>query len=137
MTLHRYIGVKMIQAEPAEKNGQPGYKVVYPDGYESWSPKATFERAYFELTDMDGSKLNSEDIDRFYSGCDVTTLGGHTTVVLVKTITGFDYVTSSPCVDPKNYSEEIGGKLALEKAKNQIWQNLGFVLRWALKGIEV
>lgn len=35
-----YIGVKRIQAELQERNGKPGYRVIYePDGYESWSPK--------------------------------------------------------------------------------------------------
>ena len=34
-----YIGVKRIQGEPCERNGVPGYKVVYEhDGYESWYP---------------------------------------------------------------------------------------------------
>lgn len=42
-----YVGVKMVQAEPMEKDGKEGYKVVYPDGYESWSPKEVFEEAYF------------------------------------------------------------------------------------------
>ena len=28
----------------------PGYLVVYPDGYESWSPKKVFETAYREVT---------------------------------------------------------------------------------------
>lgn len=41
-----YIGTKVVQAEPAEKDGREGYKVVYADGYESWSPKDTFEEAY-------------------------------------------------------------------------------------------
>ena len=52
--MRKYIGTKIIQAEecPAWKDvgqnkvGDPGYKVVYPDGYESWSPKAVFEEAY-------------------------------------------------------------------------------------------
>ncbi len=58
--MKKYIGVKMIMAEPATKgdcyNGfaklsqeqaqQEGYKVVYTDGYESWSPKDVFEEAY-------------------------------------------------------------------------------------------
>ncbi len=48
--MHRYIGTKIIHAEPAARDGQPGYKVVYPDGYESWSPAAAFEAAY-EPTD--------------------------------------------------------------------------------------
>lgn len=57
-----YIGTKIIQAEPAyrcegtvyPKSGpyprsmhlEDGYKVRYPDGYESWSPKEVFDEAY-------------------------------------------------------------------------------------------
>ena len=45
--MQKYIGTKIIQAEPLTKNyDQPGYKVVYPDGYTSWSPAAAFEEAY-------------------------------------------------------------------------------------------
>jgi hypothetical protein len=31
---------------------EEGYKVVYEDGYESWSPKETFEKAYREVTGL-------------------------------------------------------------------------------------
>lgn len=54
--MNRYIGVKIINAEPAQateddKRGQypigaEGYKVVYEDGYTSWSPKEVFDAAY-------------------------------------------------------------------------------------------
>ena len=51
--MKQYIGTKIIQAEPAVKNGRDGYKVVYPpDGYESWSPKDVFEAAYHETDGM-------------------------------------------------------------------------------------
>lgn len=51
-----YVGAKIIKAErePApydigeHKKGEPGYKVEYPDGYTSWSPKDVFEEAYHE-----------------------------------------------------------------------------------------
>lgn len=43
-----FIGTKIIQAEPATKDGKDGYRVIYPDGYESWSPKDVFEEAYRE-----------------------------------------------------------------------------------------
>ena len=46
MTLQAYIGCKIIAAEPQDKDGQSGYKVVYPDNYLSWSPKSVFEEAY-------------------------------------------------------------------------------------------
>jgi hypothetical protein len=63
----RYLGVKLIDAEPMthgdyakQKYGADqlysefaiinrdteGYKVVYQDGYVSWSPKEVFEKAY-------------------------------------------------------------------------------------------
>lgn len=49
--LRTYIGTKVIQAAPAPgANGAEGYRVVYSDGYTSWSPKEAFEQAY-RLTD--------------------------------------------------------------------------------------
>lgn len=58
----KYIGTKIIFAEPMNKfefymnvkkidckeENEEGYKVVYPDGYVSWSPKTVFEEAYRE-----------------------------------------------------------------------------------------
>lgn len=60
--MRQYIGTKIIEAEPANRvDGkicsihdmcpagavvESGYKVRYPDGYESWSPKGVFEEAY-------------------------------------------------------------------------------------------
>lgn len=63
-----YIGTKIIRAiEMTErmfietvrklpfedKENSPGYKVTYEDGYVSWSPKGTFERAYREITEAE------------------------------------------------------------------------------------
>lgn len=58
----RYIGTKIIDAKPMalgeyndhrgwvipanEDPFRDGYLVVYPDGYQSWSPKDAFEQAY-------------------------------------------------------------------------------------------
>ncbi len=52
--MRKYIGTKLVEAEPCaawkdtggHKIGDPGYKVRYPDGYESWSPEEVFEQAY-------------------------------------------------------------------------------------------
>lgn len=51
--MKNYIGVKIVKAEPQMKDGKPGYKVVYPDGYASWSPQDVFEKAYRELDCVD------------------------------------------------------------------------------------
>ena len=63
-----YIGSKIIQAEAMDEcsflrevKGQnvenretrPGYKVVYPDGYVSWSPQGVFETTYREITNSE------------------------------------------------------------------------------------
>ena len=56
-----YIGTKIIQAEPQENQvGQPGYKVMYSDGYVSWSPKAVFEIAYREVTEEEKTLISQE-----------------------------------------------------------------------------
>lgn len=53
-----YVGAKIIRAYP-ERNermglyGRDGYHVIYPDGYESWSPKETFEAAYREVSEAE------------------------------------------------------------------------------------
>ena len=39
------------------KKPQDGYKVMYPDGYISWSPKEQFEIAYREVTDSERNFL--------------------------------------------------------------------------------
>lgn len=54
--MKEYLGTKKIEAEPQEKDGKEGYKVKYPDGYISWSPKNAFEKAYIEV-----DKLNYKD----------------------------------------------------------------------------
>ena len=61
--MKKYIGVKIVQAEPMSEqkyrgneldhfNDYPGYKVTYPDGYVSWCPKKQFEEANREISDM-------------------------------------------------------------------------------------
>lgn len=71
--MKQYIGTKIIQAEPATQ-GQAaakriglkvedcpftlagmkadGYRIIYADGYESWSPKDVFEASYRETSGM-------------------------------------------------------------------------------------
>ena len=74
--MKQYIGTKIIHAEPAfrvsgldkknivypkpcpvplgkeNEDWEDGYKVIYPDGYESWSPRDVFEAVYRETNGM-------------------------------------------------------------------------------------
>jgi len=44
--MQMFIGTKTIMARPQQNGDKEGYEVVYEDGYRSWSPKETFEKAY-------------------------------------------------------------------------------------------
>ena len=50
--MKRYVGTKIIHAQPEQRIGEPGYLVRYADGYLSWSPKDVFEEAYRECEAM-------------------------------------------------------------------------------------
>ena len=49
--------------------------------------------------------------------------------------TGFTDFATSACVDPKNYSEEIGGDICIKKINDRLWGFLGFMLQWAKDGV--
>lgn len=144
------IGIKMVDLQPmcaaeAKDKGyrignaldvDAGYEVTYPDGYKSWCPKDVADKAYFKLNENnDGTKILKEDVEKFITDVDVMTIGDKTTVVNAHTLTGFDTVRHSSCVDPKNYSKELGKKYAMEEVIKSLWAHLGFVLQWAKYGI--
>ena len=130
---HYYVGCKQVLAWEQEKDGKEGYAVKYPDGYISWSPKEVFEKAYI-LQGEDPTRVNEEMVENFISSYDVTRMGNHT-VLFVKLVNGFTFITDSACVDSNNYDENIGKDLALKKAKSKVWEYLGFLLATAKNGI--
>ena len=83
-----------------------------------------------------GNHSFEEDVENFITNVEVITVGEKTTVVNAHTLTGFDTVRHSSCVDPKNYSEELGKQYAMEKVVNDLWAHLGFVLQWAKDGLK-
>lgn len=144
------IGIKMVELQPMRAsmalstgykigNAHPddmGYEVTYPDGYKSWTPKDVADNAYFPLSENNnGTKILKEDVEKFITDVEVMTIGEKTTVVNAHTLTGFDTVRHSSCVDPKNYSEELGRQYAMEEVVNSLWSHLGFVLQWAKYGL--
>lgn len=77
--MKKYIGTKEVSATPAwqidgtvypkdgvvprSMNRKDGYKVVYEDGYESWSPKDVFEKAYKPSdTVLDRLKIERDEL---------------------------------------------------------------------------
>lgn len=153
--MKKYIGTKLIEAEPmtrglfAKRKGEQficgnnpyeeGYLVKYQDGYESWSPKEVFETAYLAVDDNkelpSGVSIGSKMVDEFISYTETHALGDCTTVVRCVLRNGFEIVESSSCVDPKNYSEQMGYEICMGKIKDRIWMLLGFLLQTAWHGI--
>ena len=145
------IGIKMVDLQPMfsgqariknykvpENIGddEQGYEVTYLNGYKSWALKDVIDSAYYLLSeDNDGTKILKEDVEQFITDVEVMTVGEKTTVVNAHTLTGFDTVRHSSCVDPKNYSEELGKQYAMEEVVNNLWGHLGFVLQWAKYGL--
>lgn len=153
-----YIGTKIIEAAPAVRKGgkvydltwpiprsmepeEPGYRVRYPDGYESWSPKDVFERAYLPVTinpDLrtEAPSISQQMVDDFIRETEVITMGDKTTVVRAILRNGFEVVESSACVSAENYDEALGAKICMEHIKDKVWMLLGFLLQTAVHGVK-
>ena len=78
--MEKYLGVKLIEAEPSSldqfagaKNfgdlsklsggvDREGYKVVYENGYTSWSPKDVFEDSYRQIKLLEDVKFSEQAV---------------------------------------------------------------------------
>lgn len=154
--MKQYIGTKIVEAEPAYRldgkvypitgpyprsmNLEEGYRVRYADGYESWSPKDVFERAYLPITinenlKTDKPSISQQMVDDFIVKEEVITMGEKTTVVRATLRNGFEIVEASSCVSPENYDEKLGADICMEKIKDKVWMLLGFLLQTGTSGI--
>lgn len=159
--MNTYIGTKLVEAEPVYRcidgrwnvsfirdpekafpcypSVEEGYRILYPDGYESWCPKETFDRYYLQLTPNSEAKtdqpsISQKMVDDFIAETWTDTLGEKTTVVRAVLQNGFEIVESSSCVSPENYDEIVGRNICLDKIKDKIWTLLGFLLQTAVNG---
>lgn len=53
-------------------------------------------------------------------------------IVSYRLVNGFTITGRGACVDPANFDIKIGRDVALEDAKNQLWQLEGYRLQWKL-----
>ena len=127
--MKKYIGTKMIEAEPREgADGRDGYKVVYKDGYTSWSPKEAFEESYVAI-DSIPNKLSVEAIESKVKDTNLLRVPNTTTTLCILYLeNGYTVVGKSACIDPKEYQEEIGASIAYEDALNKVWELEGYLL---------
>lgn len=83
--LTTYIGTKVIQAVPAPgANGAEGYRMVYANGYTSWSPKEAFEEAYRKTDAM----TFGDALVMLKAGKKVARAGSPTLVQMLYNLTG-------------------------------------------------
>ena len=132
-----YMGCKMVSAcrdDEINDSGpdELGYRVVYADGYESWSPKDIFERAYMKV--FPANSVNWDMVRDFISDIEVTKAGEKTTVVRATLANGFEIVEASSCVDPTNYDELMARSICIERIETQVWKLLGFLLQQCIHG---
>lgn len=59
----------------------------------------------------------------------VEEFGKPTTYVTVRMENGFTLRESTTCVDPSNYSEDIGKEICLKRIEDKIWFLLGYTLQ--------
>lgn len=134
--MKKYIVCELVEAE---ESGD-GYRVYHKDDMEAYCPKELFDKVYIEVNDNkdlpSGVSIDQQMVDDFIDKVVSITMGEKTTVTQVTLKNGFIITESSSCVDPKNYSMEIGGEINLEHAKNKIWELLGFLLQTAYHGFK-
>lgn len=134
--MKKYIVCELVEAE---ESGE-GYRVYHKDDMEAYCPKDLFEKVYLEIDDNkdlpSGVSIGQQMVDDFIDKVESITMGEKTTVTLITLKNGFIITESSSCVDPKNYSMEIGEEVNLEHAKNKIWELLGFLLQTAYQGFK-
>lgn len=134
--MKKYIVCELVEAE---KSGD-GYRVYHKDDMEAYCPKDLFDKVYIEVNDNkdlpSGVSIGQQMVNDFIDKVESMTMGEKTTVTQITLKNGFIITESSSCVDPKNYSMEIGEEINLEHAKNKIWELLGFLLQTAYHGFE-
>lgn len=135
MNLGEYNKYRGWQIPNNEDPNTLGYLVKYKDGYESWCPKDVFEQQAMQVGD--NNTITRELVEYFIGNAtmNVQTVDGKTTIVHCVLPNGFTMVESSSCVDPKNYDEEMGKEICVDRMRNQLWGLLGFVLQTAKEGI--
>lgn len=152
--MDNFIGVKLVEGKPMtlgeynvfrgwdlpddEDGNDKGFLFKYRDGYVSWCPEKQFKDQNLAYFGKD-NKVSQDDVDAIISGCHVSTITpegsrSKTTIVICTLANGFTITESSACVDPANYSEEIGSEICMKKIKDKIWFLLGFLLQSAVYG---
>jgi hypothetical protein len=75
------------------------------------------------------NKVTKELIDSKIVSTKFTRLSGKITHCIIILKNGFEVTGESACVDPSNYDQKIGEKIAYENAYDKIWILEGYLLQ--------
>ena len=81
------------------------------------------------------TSVTKEDVEANMQDIQVNTIHAFRkpcTIVFVRMKNGFVLTEQSICVDPNNYSEEIGKEICLSRIENEVWKLLGYELQTKL-----
>lgn len=76
------------------------------------------------------NRVTSDMVDELIDNSEVIvdTLFDNCTMVALRLPNSFVIVETSACVDPDNYSEEIGFDICMERIRNKVWELEGYKL---------
>lgn len=75
-----------------------------------------------------GEKVTKDYMERRITGATYHRLTGTLTVCVIALDNGFTVTGESACVDPANYRQDIGEKIAYDNAFEKLWLLFGFAL---------
>ncbi len=79
---------------------------------------------------LNAPRLTPEMIDDKIADTEFVRFAGSTVIVCKLRLTnGFEVIGTSACVSPENFDEQIGHKIARDKARDKIWELEGYLLK--------
>lgn len=137
-----YIGVKTVEAYPQEQDGEPGYVVIYPGGYRSWSPADVFEKHYFRLDSSDG--VSAVDVEHMQCLSDMHTVPvgvapneAHSLSLRVALPSGFIFFATASCDGYSLVPDTFVRHLCQWRMRDAMLDALRFVYLWGRNGMRI
>jgi hypothetical protein len=93
------------------------------------APRLTPERINAQIVAENWGRASD-----LFKGGPVTEAMKCLTICVLTLKNGYTIVGKSACASPENYDAELGGKIAREDARKQIWALEGYLLRSKLTG---
>lgn len=140
MSEQYYIASQQVTAHRSDRDEAAGMAIRLPDGCGYWMRMDEFETTHMPMGEKNGDPnkngVTAEMVDGFIAKVESHKIGLKTTVVLATLVNGYELAEFSSCIDPKQYDQDTGTRLALDKIKQQVWRLLGFLVQTGRYGFD-